>query len=119
MDLSDGLSASLYQLQELNTVGFEIKKNALPLALELCELCRKNHGTDPYSVALHFGGDYELLVTMSAEAIEQAQKTLRKHGADLTAIGIVTKKKDIVLVDNRNKRILENKGYEHFRKHHF
>jgi thiamine monophosphate kinase len=44
---------------------------------------------------------------------------LKKHGVDLTAIGIVTKKKDIVLVDNGNKRILENKGYEHFRKHHF
>jgi thiamine-monophosphate kinase len=119
MDLSDGLSASLYQLQELNTVGFEIKKNALPLALELCELCRKNHGIDPYSLALHFGGDYELLVTISQQRFEQTKKMLKKHGVDLTAIGIVTKKKDIVLVDNRNKRILENKGYEHFRKHHF
>jgi len=119
MDLSDGLSASLYQLQEFNNVGFEIKKSALPLASELCELLDKNHGFNPYSLALHFGGDYELLVTMSAEAIEKAQETLRKHGVDLTAIGIVTKKKDIVLVDNRNKRILENKGYEHFKKHNF
>ncbi len=119
MDLSDGLSASLYQLQEFNNVGFEIKKSALPLASELCELLDKNHGFNPYSLALHFGGDYELLVTMSAEAIEKAQKRLRKHGVDLTAIGIVTKKKDIVLVDNRNKRILENKGYEHFKKHNF
>jgi len=119
MDLSDGLSASLYQLQEFNNVGFEIKKSALPLASELCELLDKNHGFNPYSLALHFGGDYELLVTMSAEAIEKAQETLRKHGIDLTAIGIVTKKKDIILVDNRNKRILENKGYEHFKKHNF
>ena len=119
MDLSDGLSASLYQLQEFNNVGFEIKKSALPLASELCELLDKNHGFNPYSLALHFGGDYELLVTMSTEAIEKAQKRLRKHGVDLTAIGIVTKKKDIVLVDNRNKRILENKGYEHFKKHNF
>jgi thiamine-monophosphate kinase len=119
MDLSDGLSASLYQLQELNMVGFEIKKNALPLALELCEICRKNHGIDLYSLALHFGGDYELLVTIPQQRFEQTKKMLKKHGVDLTAIGIVTKKKDIVLVDNRNKRILENKGYEHFRKHHF
>jgi thiamine-monophosphate kinase len=119
MDLSDGLSASLYQLQELNNVGFEIKKSALPFASELCELLDKNHGFNPYSLALHFGGDYELLVTMSAEAIEKAQKRLRKHGVDLTAIGIVTKKKDIILVDNRNKLILENKGYEHFKKHNF
>jgi thiamine-monophosphate kinase len=119
MDLSDGLSASLYQLQEFNNVGFEIKKSTLPLALELCELLDKNQGIDPYSLALHFGGDYELLVTISAEAIEKVQKTLKKHGADLTVIGTVTKKKDIVLLDNGNKRILEDKGYEHFKKHNF
>ncbi len=119
MDISDGLSASLYQLQEINNVGFEIKKNALPLALELCSLIVKSHEVDPYSVPLHFGGDYELLVTMSVEAIKKAQKMLRKHGADLTVIGTVTKKKNIILLDGERKRILENKGYEHFKKHHF
>ena len=119
MDLSDGLSASLYQLHEINNVGFEIKKNALPLASELCLLIGKIHDIDPYSLALHFGGDYELLLTMPAEAIEKAQKRLRKHGADLTVIGTVTKKKSIVLLEDKNKRILENKGYEHFKKHHF
>jgi thiamine-monophosphate kinase len=119
MDISDGLSASLYQLQEINNVGFEIKKNALPLASELCFLIDKNHGIDPYSIALHFGGDYELLVTMSVEAVEKAQKSLKKHGANLTVIGTVTKKKNIVLFDGKNKRILENKGYEHFKKHNF
>jgi thiamine-monophosphate kinase len=119
MDISDGLSASLYQLQEINNVGFEIKKNALPLASELCFLINKNHGIDPYSIALHFGGDYELLVTMSVEAVEKAQKSLKKHGTNLTVIGTVTKKKNIVLFDGKNKRILENKGYEHFKKHNF
>jgi thiamine-monophosphate kinase len=119
MDLSDGLSASLYQLQELNTVGFEIKKNALPLASELSALCRKKHDIDPYSVALHFGGDYELLVTIPQNRFEQTKKMLKKNGADLTAIGMVTKKKDVVLLDGENKRVLENKGYEHFKKHDF
>jgi len=119
MDLSDGLSASLYQLQELNNVGFEIKKDALPLASELCELCSKSHGIDSYTLALHFGGDYELLITIPHERFEQIKKMLKKHDIDLTAIGIVTKKKNIILVDNKNKRILENKGYEHFKKHNF
>lgn len=119
MDLSDGLSSSLYQLQELNNVGFEIKKSAIPLASELFELLEKQHGIDPYNIALHFGGDYELLVTMSSEAFEKAKKTLKRHGADLTAIGTVTRKKDIVLLDGENKKVLENKGYEHFKKHNF
>ncbi len=119
IDLSDGLSSCLYQLQELNNVGFEIKKSAIPLASELFELLDKQHGIDPYNIALHFGGDYELLVTMPPEAFEKAQKTLKRHGADLTAIGSVTRKKDIVLLDGGNKKILENKGYEHFKKHNF
>ena len=119
MDLSDGLSASLYQLQEMNAVGFEIKKNALPFASELRSLVGTNHRIDPYSVALHFGGDYELLVTIRKERFEKTKKMLKKQGADLTAIGTVTQKKDIVLLDGENKRILENKGYEHFKKHNF
>jgi len=119
MDLSDGLSASLYQLREINNIGFEIMQNALPLASELYSLIDKNHNIDPYTLALHFGGDYELLVTMPAEAIEKTQKTLRRNDADLIVIGTVTKKKNIVLFDGQNKRILENKGYEHFKKHYF
>ena len=119
MDLSDGLSASLYQLQELNNVGFEIKKNALPFASELRSLVGTNHRVDPYSVALHFGGDYELLVTIRKERFEKTKKMLKQQGADLTAIGTVTQKKDVVLLDGENKRILENKGYEHFKKHNF
>lgn len=119
MDLSDGLSASLYQLQELNAVGFEIQKNALPLASGLRELFDKNHRNDPYSIGLHFGGDYELLVTIPPGDFEKAKKTLKKQGCNLTAIGTVTQKKDIVLIDGEVKRILENKGYEHFKKHHF
>jgi thiamine-monophosphate kinase len=119
MDVSDGLSTSLYQLHEINNVGFEINKNALPLASELSLFGEKNHDIDPYSLAMHFGGDYELLVTISAEAIGKAQKTLRRHSADLTVIGTVTKNKYVVLFDGKNKRIFENKGYEHFKKHYF
>jgi thiamine-monophosphate kinase len=119
MDISDGLSASLYQLQELNNVGFEIQQDFLPLASELKFIMKKKYPIDPYSLALHFGGDYELLVTMPAESIGRAQKILKLNGIDLTTIGIVTKKKNIILLKNNKKNILKNKGYEHFKKHHF
>ena len=119
MDISDGLSSSLYQLQELNTVGFEIKKHALPLAKGLSSLSPAQTKHDPSSLALHFGGDYELLVTLPADRLEAAQKTLKRDGSTLTAIGCVTKKKDIILVDGERKTTLANKGYEHFKKHSF
>lgn len=119
MDLSDGLSASLYQLQEANSVGFEIEKNALPLAPGLARLFRDNTENDPYSIALHFGGDYELLVTIRHDRFIRTQKMLQKHAARLTAIGLVTKERGVVLVDDGTKALLDNKGYEHFKDHHF
>jgi thiamine-monophosphate kinase len=119
MDLSDGLSASLYQLQEVNAVGFEIDKDALPLALGLNQRFQKNHGVDPYSVALHFGGDYELLVIIPPQKFEKTKQTLQKHGMTLTKIGFVTQKRKVLLLENGTKKMLPNKGYEHFKKHDF
>ncbi|MBN1281306.1 MAG: thiamine-phosphate kinase [Candidatus Thermoplasmatota archaeon] len=119
MDLSDGLSASLYQLQELNNVGFEIKKSAVPLALQSFELLEKNYRFDPYELALHFGGDYELLVTLPAGRFDAVHNVMAQHGFELTAIGKVTRKKDILLLDGKGKQVLENKGYEHFKKRNF
>jgi thiamine-monophosphate kinase len=119
MDLSDGLSASLYQLQELNNVGFEIKKGALPLAPSLRLLPTILSSVDPYFLALHFGGDYELLVTISPQKFQNTKKALQKRGVLLTAIGRVTGKKGVFLIDEGQKKVLENKGYEHFKPHQF
>ncbi|HIH00128.1 MAG TPA: thiamine-phosphate kinase [Thermoplasmata archaeon] len=119
MDLSDGLSASLYQLQELNAVGFEIEKDALPLASGLNQRFQKKYGVDPYTLALHFGGDYELLVTIPEQKFEKTRQTLQKHVITLSPIGIVTEKKKILLIENKRKKLLQNKGYEHFKKHVF
>jgi thiamine-monophosphate kinase len=119
MDISDGLSASLYQLQEVNAVGFEIDRNALPIAPGLVELSRRYHDIDPYLVALHFGGDYELLITIPSQRFEHIKKIMKKHGVNLTMIGTVTKKKNILLLDEEKEQILENKGYEHFKRHEF
>jgi thiamine-monophosphate kinase len=119
MDISDGLSSSLYQLRELNNVGFEIKRHTLPLATGFSGLPQRKRGVSPVDIALHFGGDYELLVMIPVDRFEAAQKLLQQHGSSLTAIGTVTKKQDILLVDGTKKKILENKGYEHFKKHVF
>jgi len=118
IDLSDGLSASLYQLQELNAVGFEIKKDALPIAPELLKFPDKKHSIDPSFVALHFGGDYELLVTIRPDTFEKTKQTLKKQGISLSSIGRATKKQEILLLDRGKKALLENKGYEHFKNHH-
>jgi thiamine-monophosphate kinase len=119
MDLSDGLSASLYQLQDLNNVGFEIQKEDLPLAPGLDFLYSIVSSVDPYFLALHFGGDYELLVTIPPQKFKNTKKALQKKGAFLTPIGRVTRKKGVFLIDKGKKKVLKNKGYEHFKPHQF
>ena len=119
MDLSDGLSSSLYQLSMLNTVGFELTKNKIPLSSYLLDMKKRKTELNAYDLALHFGGDYELLLTVPQADFEKIKEILDKNGACLSAIGKATKKKEIVLDGGDEKIILENKGYEHFKKHFF
>jgi len=119
MDLSDGLSSSLYQLMELNNVGFEIDQSKIPLSSELLQLKKKKSDLNVFDFALHFGGDYELLLTIPEGYFEKTKKIMEKNGADLFAIGKVTEKKEITISRGKDKKILENKGYEHFKSHNF
>ena len=119
MDISDGLSSSLYQLQELNGVGFEINRNNLPTSQELLQLSKEQQSLNIYDMALHFGGDYELLLTIPSKKFNKTKVSLKKIGATLTAIGTVIREKKVLIVDGKVKKILENKGYEHFKQHIF
>lgn len=118
MDLSDGLSSSLYQLQEMNHVGFTIKKNTIPVSRELKSLLKRHPTLNKDQILLHFGGDYELLVTLSASQYPRVFKSLQQQGRHLTTIGTVTKETDILIDDSGKKYSLPNEGYEHFRPHH-
>lgn len=114
MDISDGLSSSLYQLQELNNVGFEIDKEKIPVSNSLLKLSEKKDIDDVYEHALHFGGDYELLLTLSPDNFKRALFCMEKINRHLTPIGGVTREKEITIIDNNVKKTLQNKGYEHF-----
>jgi len=116
MDISDGLSSSLYQLQKLNNLSFEIRLENVPISEELFIL-QKSQKIIPAYTALHFGGDYELLVTIPHEKFQLAVDSLKKIGKKLTAIGKATKEKNITIIDKDGKKILENLGYEHFKNH--
>jgi thiamine-monophosphate kinase len=104
MDLSDGLAASLYQLSELNTIGFAINRNALPL------VSRLESRPDALETALYTGGDFELLFTLPADAGKEIEAHL-----DIRRIGTVTDTTEVCLVDNHATQPIENKGYEHFK----
>ena len=72
-----------------------------------------------YDYCLHFGGDYELLFTVSPNNFKIVKKKFNNIGTKITEIGKVIKDKKIYIVDKKSKKILPNHGYEHFKKHYF
>jgi len=114
MDISDGLSSSLYQLAKINKVGFEIKQENLPINPMLSELKKQNTQISLPDDAIHFGGDYELLFTTSREDFHLIKENLESIQIQVSNIGMVTESKDIIIRSNHSQRILRNQGYEHF-----
>jgi thiamine-monophosphate kinase len=113
MDISDGLSSSLYQLQTINNVGFAIEKEKIPISQMLLN-CPLEKELEIYEYALHFGGDYELLLTLPSDTVDQAITSVARANNCLTIIGKVTKEDKITLIKGKRKKILPDRGYEHF-----
>lgn len=114
MDISDGLSSSLYQLSDLNNVGFELFKDKIPVSETALNVSKLLRGFDVYDCAVHCGGDYELLLTVSKADFEVLRNKMEKSGFCLFDIGIVSEGKDVILNSDGKREIIENKGYEHF-----
>lgn len=95
MDVSDGIALSLYDLCEANDCGFAIESRKLPLPAGIPE-------AQAQELALHGGGDYELIFTCSRDRHPIA-------GVQYTVIGEVIADRR-VLVDGH---VLEKRGYQH------
>lgn len=95
MDVSDGIALSLYDLSDVNDCGFAIEsaKVSLPAGVPDAEA---------RELALHGGGDYELIFTCPRE----------KHpieGVPYTVIGEVIADRRVLA----NGHVLEKRGYQH------
>lgn len=111
IDLSDGLSTDLGHLCRASGVGARIELARLPAVRVPPALAP--HGFAPQELALHGGEDYELLFTVPPQKARRLSPTLA--GAKLTRIGEVTRGKDVVLVGPEGERLLEPRGWDHFR----
>ena len=114
MDTSDGISTSLYQLQEINSVGFCIDSSLLPISSACSKLFVKESEQNIEEYVLQGGGDYELLCTLHPDDFSMIKSQLERIDVSFTQIGVVTKEKEIVYRKNGKKKTLRNKGYEHF-----
>lgn len=119
MDLSDGLSSSLFELKKHNNAGFIIDGNALPVSKKLRRIFTQKSNEDIFSSVLHMGGDYELLFTIGAKNFSSLQKQLQAISVPVTRIGTVTKTSGIYYKNKDNLTPMENRGYEHFKEQQF
>jgi len=95
MDVSDGISLSLYDLLEANNCGFAIESAQVPLPAGI-------PGPQARELALFGGGDYELIFCCPEDRHPVA-------GVHYTVIGRVMKDRR-VLIDGE---VLEKRGYQH------
>ena len=113
MDISDGLSSSIFELSRNSGMTYEIDYTKVPKAKEVDmafhDLERQK------DLVLNFGDDYELLLTVKRDAEEQLASISQEIGCPLTVIGKVTSGEENILIDNGKREKLENLGYEHFR----
>jgi thiamine-monophosphate kinase len=114
MDLSDGLSTDLPRLCAASSVGARIETSKIPL-MQVPEL-RPGRKNDPLDLALNGGDDYELLFTVPARKAKLVPKSFLR--VQLTAIGSITREKDLLLIegDGRKRRLVPG-GWDPFPKH--
>lgn len=113
MDISDGLSSSIFELSRNSGLTYEIDYARIPKAKEVDKAFQDMERQK--SLVLNFGDDYELLFTVSREAEASLRSLASSLGCSLTIIGKVTSGEENILIDNNKREKLENLGYEHFR----
>lgn len=113
MDLSDGLSSDLPRLCAASGVGAHLEMARIP-RLRIPAHTRPE-GIDLNRLALHGGDDYELLFTVPAHKVQLVPASFQ--GVSLTSIGTITRKREIVILeDGGRKRQLLAGGWDSFRE---
>jgi len=113
MDISDGLSASVFELSRNSGLTYEIDLAKVPKAKEV-ELAFHDAERQK-DLILNFGDDFELLFTIKRDAESVLEKIAQDVGCPMTVCGKVTSGEENILIDNGKRERLENLGYEHFR----
>ncbi len=109
IDISDGLARSLHLLAEAGQVGFRVRYDAIPVVPEVDELARDE--VERREMALFWGEDFELLFTLPATRLRQAQGAV-----EFAVIGEVGPPEEGVRLQLGGQWLeLEDRGYEHFR----
>jgi thiamine-monophosphate kinase len=114
IDLSDGFAPALGQLLEASSVGAEVVWEDIPLASGL-EDHTSTSGHDLRELALHWGGEYELLVAVDPQGSDLAIHALTGLGLEPAVVGRVTEGRQTIIIDEHGREVLRHHGFDHFR----
>jgi thiamine-monophosphate kinase len=96
IDVSDGLGGDAGQIAAASDVRLVIELERLPVQAGVGELAAAA-GVDADEMATGFGEDYELLVTLAPERVDEASAEVAATGSALTLIGAVERGEGVVL----------------------
>jgi len=112
IDSSDGLAWSLHEIGKMSDVGFLVQ--SVPVADEVNRFAEFNH-LDPLELALYGGEEYELVTTIKPKEWADVEAAVEAVGGRLLPIGKVTKDTQMLLDVDGKKRVIEARGWEHFK----
>ena len=113
MDISDGLSSSIFEMSRSSGMTYEIDYSRIPKAKEVDMVFHDLERQK--SLVLNFGDDFELLFTIKRGTEAAIERLSSEVDCPFTVIGKVTSGEENILIDDGKRERLENLGYEHFR----
>jgi thiamine-monophosphate kinase len=113
MDISDGLLADLGHICETSGLGAEIEWPQVPLSEPTATLVAARPSLRERVVA--GGDDYELLLTVAADAVPAALSLAQQEGVGLTPIGRLSAGRGVRIRDAQGDEIaIGRTGFRHF-----
>jgi thiamine-monophosphate kinase len=115
IDVSDGLVADLGHILRSSGVGGRVSLEDLPLSGDYRALSGRC-GTDPFACCLTGGEDYELLFTLPADRLDEAQRLGDAAAVPITVIGEIVAEPGVYLAAADGVRYAVTAGgFDHFR----
>ena len=114
IDVSDGLLSDYGHIAKQSKSGGIVYLERLPISAAFRESAAF-YPDFPYQLALSGGEDYELIFTASPDNREKIYLLSKKHGVDVTAVGIVTDSSETTIYAPDGVRYVPTQpGYNHF-----
>lgn len=115
-DISDGLATEIHEICRASNTGCRLDVAAVPVDTRVREIARAA-GVDALNWALYGGEDFELVFTAPPEQKNNIRELMKSIDLPVVVVGqIVDSREGIYAVwPSGEKKVLEPKGYDHFK----